>query len=424
MIAPPKPQDLTANLALNGGPKTRTQPFPARKLYGPEERDAVMALMDQAIEETSNHLGYNGPMEKAYCDDFVEMMGGGFADGVNSGTNAVYAAIAALELEPLSEVIVPAITDPGGVMPVGLVGCVPVPADSEPGYYNISVEQIRAVLTERTKAILLTHIAGIPVDMDPILELAAARGIAVVEDCAQAHHAKYKGRFCGTIGDIAAFSTMFGKQHASGGQGGIVYTRREDLYWKARRYADRGKPFGLEGQRENIACSINANMDELHAVIGRANLAKLPGFIHRRRKFMARVLNQCRDLKAVRFCEERPGDEASYWFATYQLEVEKLTVDRNEFARAMGAEGIPCAGYPFFPTRMPWARDRCPACGKHDPCSLDGCPRQNPQLVELPNATAFEASSLRFQFHEGWTEDDADDVAAALHKVEQAFLKG
>src|SRR5262249_24769306 len=150
-------------------------------------------------------------------------LGGGYAKAVNSGTNAVYVSLRALDLEPGTEVIVPPITDPGGTMPVALMNCIPIPADCERGSLNTSAEEIRKVLTDRTSAIIVAHIAGRPVDMDAVLELAAERGIPVVEDCAQAHGALYKGRMVGTLGAISAFSTMFGKHHCTGAQGGVVF---------------------------------------------------------------------------------------------------------------------------------------------------------------------------------------------------------
>ncbi|MFW6060651.1 MAG: DegT/DnrJ/EryC1/StrS family aminotransferase, partial [Phycisphaeraceae bacterium] len=304
-------------LAIDGGAPALPDGVTPRRLFDQREKEAVLDLLDRAIDETSNLLAYGGEQEQAYCEAFCAMLGGGFADGVNSGTNAVHVALAALEPEPGSEVVVPPVTDPGGVMSVALLGCTPVVADSAPGYYNIGAEQIEAVLTERTAAIIVAHIGGIACDMDPILELAQRHDIPVLEDCAQAHLTRYRGRAAGTLGAISAFSTMFGKQHASAGQGGLVYTRDETLYWKARRYADRGKPLGLTGQAQNVVASLNFNMDELHAAVGRVNLAKLPAHIARRQQIAAALAEHCRaELDAVRVVEAAADDEGSYWFLT------------------------------------------------------------------------------------------------------------
>lgn len=195
--------DRSKKLAVDGGAPLRTAPMPQRALFGQEEKDAVLALFEEAMCDGCSVLGYNGPQEENYCREFSEYMGGGFTDGVNSGTNAVYVALRALELEPFSEVIVPAVTDVGGISPVVLCNCIPVVADCAAGSYNIGAAEIEARLTEHTSAIIVAHIAGIPADMDPIMDLASRRGIPVLEDCAQAHGAAYKGRTVGTIGNIA-----------------------------------------------------------------------------------------------------------------------------------------------------------------------------------------------------------------------------
>ncbi len=270
-------------LAIDGGSPVRSGPYPARGLVGQEEKAAAVKVFDEAIA-SGNAFGYNGPYEGQYEKDFVNFMGSGFADAVNSGTNAVFVALGALQLEPFSEVICPPITDPGGVMPVVFVGCVPVVADADPRSYNTCAEEIERMITPRTRAIVVAHISGDPADMDPIMKLARSKGIFVVEDCAQSHGAKYKGRLVGTIGDIAAYSTMFGKHHCTGGQGGIVYTQNEKLFWQARRFADRGKPFNIENPAGNVVAGLNCNLNELSAAVGSAQLKKLPGIIERRRK--------------------------------------------------------------------------------------------------------------------------------------------
>ena len=169
-----------SKLAMNGGPKTRTQPFPGRSLIGPEEKAAVNALFDKAIS-TGEAFGYNGVEEEEYCKEFAEYMGGGYADAVNSGTSAVYVALRALDIEPFTEVIVSAITDPGGMMPVALMNCIPVVADSAPGKYNTDAEQIEKLISPLTSAIVVSHIGGEPCDIDKIVALGKKHNIPVVE---------------------------------------------------------------------------------------------------------------------------------------------------------------------------------------------------------------------------------------------------
>ncbi|HOF39460.1 MAG TPA: DegT/DnrJ/EryC1/StrS family aminotransferase, partial [Candidatus Hydrogenedentes bacterium] len=144
-------------LAVHGGNPVRKEPMPPRHLFGEEEKQAALALFDKSIE-TGEAFGYNGPEEEAYCNRFAAFLGGGYADAVNSGTSAIYVALRALEIEPFTEVIVPSVSDMGGVMPVPLMNCVPVPADCAPGTYNMGPEQVEQAISERTSAIVVAHI--------------------------------------------------------------------------------------------------------------------------------------------------------------------------------------------------------------------------------------------------------------------------
>jgi len=408
-------QNTNEQLAINGGEAVRTTPFPPRKLFGRDEKDVVMSLFDEAMEKGHQVLGYNGPQEEAYCKEFADFLGGGFADGVNSGTNAVYVALRALEPEPGSEVIVPAISDPGGVMPAAICGCVPVPADTIEDYYTIGAEQIEAKITDKTSAIIVAHIAGIPADMDPIMELANSRGIPVVEDCAQIHGAKYKGRMVGTLGTISSFSLMFGKHHATGGQGGMVFTKDEELYWKARRYADRGKPIGIDdAPNGNVVAALNCNMDELHAAIGRVQLRKLDDIASRRRTLAKSIAESCRgELKSIQLKEEPADCEGVYWFLVFKCDSSLLTVSKEDFVKAVEAEGIPvCPTYKHVPVRMEWMGKYMQQNG----WAMDG-------RYDLTNVDKVDDMYFNCGLHEDFTQAEADDIVAALKKVEAAYLK-
>ena len=404
-------------LAINGGKAIRTKPFPPRKLFGQEEKAAAVALFDEAMDKGHQVMGYNGPQEDGYCKEFAEFLGGGFADGVNSGTNAVYVALCALEPAPGSEVIVPAISDPGGVMPAAICGCIPVPADTCEDYYTIGAKQIEEKITDKTSAIIVAHIAGISADMDPIMEVANSKGIPVVEDCAQIHGAKYKGRMVGTLGTISSFSLMFGKHHATGGQGGMVFTKDQDLYWKVRRYADRGKPFGIDdAPNGNVVAAINCNMDELHAAIGRVQLKKLPDITTRRRKFAKQIAERCRqELKSVRLKEEPADCQGVYWFMIFECNSSLLTVSKEDFVKAVEAEGIPvCPTYKHVPVRMEWM-------GKY--MQQQGLSIADDSRYELTNVDKVDDMYFNCGLHEDYTQAEADDIIAALKKVEAAYLK-
>ena len=408
-------------LAIDGGEKVRKTPYPPRRLFGEEEKSVAVALFDKAIE-SGEAFGYNGAEEQAYEKEFTEFQGGGYADLVNSGTSAVFVALGALQLEPLSEVIAPPITDPGGVMPIPMLNCVPVIADAHPGSYNIGADQIEEVLTERTRAIIVAHIFGEPADMDPIMEIAKSRGIYVIEDCAQSHGALYKGRLVGTIGDIAAFSTMSGKHHATGAQGGVVYTKDEKLYWESKRFADRGKPFNTQFPT-NVRIGLNLNGNELSATIGRVQLKKLPYIIEKRRKFVKGLVNAI-NLKSVSPGWMPSDCESSYWYVRMRIDCDKLTVSKDQFVNALSAEGIPCfVSYRHIPSEAKWFIERNTYGKSGYPWTDPAYKGDRDWLFPCPNAVKSTETHFNLSINESFGEQEVADFAEALHKVEKAYLK-
>ncbi len=409
-------------LAIDGGRPLRTEPLPKRALFREAEREAAMGLFDAAIG-SGNAIGYGGPEEAAYEAAFVDFHGGGFADLVNSGTSAVYTALGGLELAPAGEVVVPPITDPGGVMPVALLNLIPVVADAAPGSFNTSAKQIAAVLTPHTRALLVAHIAGEPADMDPILELARSRGLPVIEDCAQSHGARYHGRLVGTLGTVAAFSTMSGKHHATGPQGGVVFSQNEEVGWRCKRFADRGKPLGLEGGT-NVRAGLNLNGNDLSAAVGRAQLRKLPAITKRRQQAAEGVREGVADLKAVAVGWQVPDTDSAYWFMRIHVDETKLTVDKNGFARAVAAEGIPLSPtYGRVISEATWFRERKIFGTSTYPWGLQDYKGDRNAQFPCDNARESRNSHFALRVHESWGDQEVRDAVAAMAKVEAAYLK-
>jgi dTDP-4-amino-4,6-dideoxygalactose transaminase len=415
---------MTEKLAVDGGKPVRNKPLPARGLITAEDKAAAIAVFDEAIA-SGQAFAYDGKHEQAYDKAFAGFMEGGFADGVNSGTNAVYVALGALQLDPFSEVIVPPISDPGGVTPVCLLGCVPVMADAFPESFNTSAEQIEKVITERTSAIVVAHIGGEPADMDPIMALAAKHDLPVVEDCAQAHGARYKGRPVGTIGDIAAFSTMYGKHHCTGGQGGVVYTTDETLFWEAKRFADRGKPINIDGETMNIRAGLNCNSNELSAAIGLVQLKKLPGIIERRQNIGETIKAEvARTCKAISMGWQVEQTEPVYWFMRFKLDLNAIGVDKTTFCKALLAEGIPAGeSYRHIPCEMPWFRNKA-VLGKSG-FPWNSSDYKGPRDPEFDMTNVIRATDEHFMLytHENYDQDVLDDIIKIFKKVENAYLK-
>ena len=411
-----------SKLAIDGGKPVRTESMPARGLITEAEKEAVVGLFDEAIAEGSA-FGYSGPRERQFEQDFVEYMGGGYADGVNSGSNAVYCALGALRLDALSEVIVPAITDPGGIMPIPLLGLVPVVADTDGEGFNTSAKQIEPLITERTRAIVIAPIMGEPVDMDPILALAENHDLYVIEDCAQSHGALYKGKLVGTIGNIAAFSTMFGKHFTTGGQGGIVYTQNEELHWEGRRFADRGKPFHMDAPG-NVRAGINCNLNEIAATIGSVQVKRLPQMIEKRRKIGEAVKEGLKGGVAVTLGRQVPESKSSYWYLRIKLELDALRVDKQQFCRALQAEGIPCLpSYPVLPSTAPWFKNKAVFGNSGFPWDSSDYAGSREPISRTANAENAMTDNIPVLMHENYGPEQANEIVAALKKVEQAYLR-
>ena len=409
-------------LALYGGTPVRPVPYPERGHVGREEKAAVDALFELAISSGAAP-GYNGEQEIAYCAEFAAYVGGGYADAVSSGTAALYTALRALDLEPFTEVIVGAVTDPGGMMPIPLLNLIPMVADTAPGSYNTGPEQVAELLSPRTGAIVVPHIAGEPADIVHIMDLARERHIPVIEDCAQSHGAKLHGKSIGMYGDLAVYSTMFGKHHNTGGQGGLVFTRDEEMYQMVRRASDRGKPFFLPAGSTNAFASLNLNLNEISAAIGREQLRKLPGSIAHRQKVTAQLIDHIQDLDCVSIPTPLPGAEPSYWFLRLRFDGTSLSCDKATYCAALGAEGLPL-GMDYrnaIPHLMDWYVQRRVFGHSGYPWASPDYKGDPDRQFPCPNAQAVMDTHFNLNIHEGWGDQEVMDAVAIFHKVAAAF---
>ncbi len=409
-------------LAFYGAAKVRATPFPQRGHIGAEEKAAVVAFLDQVIE--SGVLPpYDGEEERAYCAEFAEWLGGGYADAVNSGSAAVYVALKALDLEPFGEVIIGAFTDPGGMMPIPLQNLIPLVADSTPNSYCTGPAEIAPLISPLTRAIIVPHIAGEPADMVGIMALAQQHGIPVIEDCAQAHGATINGQPVGTFGDLAAFSTMGGKHHSTGPQGGVVFTRDEARYQAVRRASDRGKPFFLPPGATNQSASLNFNLNDLAAAIGRVQLRKLPAALERRRHIVSQLHEGLADLGSVTLTPPPPGHESAYWFLPIHFHPAAVTCDKATFCEGLRAEGLSIgndyrAGMPHL---MEWFTARRVFGNSGYPWASPAYQGDRQRTFPCPNAQAMLDSHFNLYFHENWGSREIDDAVAIFQKVAAQF---
>ena len=415
--------DLMKSLAINGGEQAAPN-LPARHHFGAEERAAALRIIDDAIA-AGDAPAYGGPEEEAFGKEFSELLGGGYADAVNGGTTSVFVALRSLPIEPFTEIICGPITDPGGIMPIVMMNCIPIIADSAEDSFNLNVDTIKAVYTERTSAIVIPHIAGEPVDMEPIMEFAKEKGLYVVEDCAQAHGAKINGKYVGTFGDAAGFSMMFGKHTCTGGQGGVVFTKDEDTYWRVRQNSDRGKPFGLPAGSTNCVASLNFNLDELGCAIGREQIKKIDSIADARRRVVKDIFAGIERKDILRAPKLPEGAEPSYWFMRILFDVDKVTCDKETFCKALEAEGLEIGVYyNALPYTQTWAQEKKVFGNSGYPWAAPEYKGDKNMKYTVPeNIAKVREQNINLFMYESYTDEDVQKVVNALNKVCAAYAK-
>jgi dTDP-4-amino-4,6-dideoxygalactose transaminase len=246
-----------------------------------------------------------GPQVRAFEAEFAEYLGVVHGVGVSSGTDALQVALRACGVGPGDEVIVPSHTFFATVEAVLHAGATPVFVDVEPETLTLDVRAIPAALSSATRAIVPVHLYGHPADMDPILEIARGRDLRVVEDAAQAHGARYRGRRCGSLGDAGCFSFYVTKNLGALGEGGFVATNDAGIAERVRLLRHHGHV----SKFEHALAGHNFRLDELQAVVLRARLRRLDAANARRRELAARYRALLAD-GAARALAVRPGCES------------------------------------------------------------------------------------------------------------------
>lgn len=324
-------------------------PFSPWPCFSEEEGDAVRSVL------LSNKVNYwTGTECRRFEEEFAAWIGTSHAVSLANGTLALDVALKALGIGPGDDVVVTPRTFLASASCIVTAGARPVFADVDKDSQNITAQTIEAVLTPRTRAIICVHLAGLPCDMDPIMELANSRGLVVIEDCAQAHGATYKGRMVGSIGHVGAWSFCQDKIMTTGGEGGMVTTNDPGLWSAMWSYKDHGKswdavyktqqqqPAGFRWLHESFGT--NWRMLEMQAAIGRIQLRKMPEWTVKRRDNAERIASVCRRFKAVRVADVPAGVEhANYKFYAF-VEPDRLAAGwtRDRIIEEMNARGVPC----------------------------------------------------------------------------------
>ncbi|MBI2890646.1 MAG: DegT/DnrJ/EryC1/StrS family aminotransferase [Nitrospirae bacterium] len=272
----------------------------------------------RAVLEGGNYI--LGPEVKAFESDFASYVGAAHGIGVGNGTDALHVALRACEIGPGDEVITVSHTAVATVAAIELAGARPVLVDIEPNFFTLDPARIEAALTPRTKAIVPVHLYGHAADLSPILRLARARGLRVIEDCAQAHGALYNGRRVGSFGDMACFSFYPTKNLGALGDGGIVVTSDTAL-------AERSRLLREYGWAERFVSRIpgwNSRLDEVQAAILRVKLRHLDGANWARRRLARMYSDGLRDLGLVLPAEREPGTHVFHLYVVRSAKRDAL----------------------------------------------------------------------------------------------------
>lgn len=323
---------------------TKFSPWPS---FTEEEASAVHQVV------LSNKVNYwTGQECREFEKEFAAWAGTRYAIALANGTLALDVALKALGVGPGDEVIVTPRTFLASASTVVTAGATPVFADVDLNSQNITAETIKAVLSPKTKAIIVVHLAGMPADMDPIMQLAAEHQLFVIEDCAQAHGARYKGRSVGSIGHVGAWSFCQDKIMTTGGEGGMVTCNDEQLWSTMWSYKDHGKSYEAVYQRQHPpgfrwvhdSFGTNWRMLEMQAVIGRIQLRRMAQWTEQRRQHAAMLDEAVADLPLVRPVQVPEDCIHAEYKHYFFINAEYLKADwsRDRIIEEINARGVPC----------------------------------------------------------------------------------
>ena len=382
---------------------TNFAPWPS---YTEEEADAVKNVL------LSNRVNYwTGTECQAFETEFAHWAGAEYAIALANGTVALEAALVALKLGPGDEIIVTPRTFIASASCIALAGAIPVFADVDETTQNITAETIKAVLSPRTKAVICVHMAGWSCDMDPIMDLANDHGLFVIEDCAHAHGARYKGRPVGSIGHIGAWSFCQDKIMTTGGEGGMVTTNDYELWSRIWSYKEHGKSWKAVFEYRD-ACDFhwvhegfgtNGRMTEMQAAIGRIQLKRMHEWHSQRLTYARKIWERASQLPGLRVpLVPEEIDHAVYKCYVF-VEPDQLSPgwSRDHILMAIRKKGVPCYS------------GTCPELYLEKAFDNTGWR----PAERLSVARKLGETSLMFLVHPTLTNEEIEKTCQALHDV-------
>lgn len=381
-------------------------PFSPWPSYTAEEADAVSRVL------LSNKVNYwTGTECREFEKEFAAWVGCDYAIALGNGTLALDLALKALDVGEGDEVITTPRTFLASASSIVTAGANPVFADVDLNSQAITAASIKAVLTDKTKAVIVVHLAGMPAEMDDIMALSEMHGFKVIEDCAQAHGAKYKGRSVGSIGHIGAWSFCQDKIMTTGGEGGMVTTNDKTLWDTMWSYKDHGKSYDAIYNRQHPpgfrwlheSFGTNWRMTEMQAAIGRIQLQRMPEWTMLRQEYASKIDQAVSDLALIRRVDVPEYSEHAE-YKHYLFVVPALLADgwsRDRIVDEIVARGVPAFQGSCSEVYLEKAFDSTP---------------WRPEK-RLPNAVELGETSLMFLVHPTLTEDEIEKTAFVLRET-------
>lgn len=355
---------------------------------------------------------------------FAEMVGVKHAFACTSGTAAIHCAVAAVDPEPGDEIVTTPITDMGALSPILYQGAIPVFADVDSDTCNVTAGTIERCISERTKAIVVTHLFGNPCDMEAIVELANRRNIAVIEDCAQAFLAKHNGAYVGALGKMGCFSLQQGK-HITTGEGGIIATDDDLLARRIFLFINKGWGYG-DPMPDHYFLALNYRMSELQGAVALAQLEKLTWIVEARRTRAERMTTKLSGIAGVETPKIGKGNEHVYWKYCIMVDPAVIpggVVEMGKYLRERGIFSAPryiqkpafmCEIFQkqntFGKSRYPFTLAR-PEAVDYDTAKFPGTYKALDRVLVIP-------------WNERYTAEHVDYIADAIHDAVEHLRGG
>lgn len=384
---------------------TTSQTRPRRETFLPFALPHItQAEIDEVADTLRSGWLSTGPKTKRFEKEFAAKVGGRHGIAVNSATAALHLALDAAGVRAGDEVIVPDYTFTSSAAVIVHAQARPVIVDVDPTTCNLDPAKLEAAITPRTRAIIVVHIAGLPADMDEIMQIAKAHSLPVIEDAAHSFPASYKGRSIGTIGDMTSFS-FYATKTISTGEGGMLVTDNDKYAERARLMAlhgmsrDAWKRYGAEGSwfYEVLEAGFKYNMGDVAAALGLQQLARADWLLGERRSIAARYNEAFAGHPELETPPNPAHVEHAWHLYMLHIHPERLSISRDAFIEALKAANIGTSVH-FIPLHLhPFYRDTYGLKAQDFPAALGAYERE----ISLP-------------IYPGMTQDDVDDVIAAV----------